>query len=84
MKMDPQAPKIKDNKENNHKKNASFGFNLTQLIDCEVYAQSKTLMIDNYFPTNSSPKGSQPPKKNYKGKTLLTTLNKEIKMLRFW
>ena len=40
---------IKDNMKNNHTKDASFGFNLNSLIDCEVYAQGKMLMIDNYF-----------------------------------
>jgi len=36
--MDLQTPKIKDNKENDHTKDASFGFKLSQSIDYEVYA----------------------------------------------
>ena len=58
MRMDPQTLKIKDNKENRHTNDASFRFNLNQSIDCEVYAQSKILMKNNYFPPNSSAKGS--------------------------
>jgi len=53
-----QTPKIKYNKENNYTKDASFGFNLNQSIDCEVYAQDKILTTENYFPQNSFSKGS--------------------------
>ena len=30
MRIDPQTLEIKDNKENNHNKDASFGFNVNQ------------------------------------------------------
>ena len=61
-----KLPRLKITRKIITPKDASFGFNLNQSMDCDVYAQVKILMIDNYFPPNSSPKGSLPLKKNSK------------------
>jgi len=37
MSVDTQTLKVKENKENNHYIDASFGFNLNDSIDYEVY-----------------------------------------------
>jgi len=53
--QDPQFPKVEDNEEDNHTKDASFRFNLKQSIKIWVLIKSMIQMMD---PTSCSLKGS--------------------------
>ena len=76
----PQAPKIKITRKIFTPNNASFGFNLNKSINCEVYAQGNKIMIDSYFPPNSSHKAPRHQRRILKERLYSPLLIKEIKM----
>ena len=84
MKMNPQIPKIMNTQGKPKYRDASPWIqSLTIKVIMRLEPKNEILKYDKYFPPNISSKDLEPPKRNFKEKSLNHHSRLEIKINRF-